>query len=73
MDRREAMKALFGVPLAGAAHVIPAKPGDVIVFETPDYPDDEQLAHIQGKMRETFPTHRHVILTGGASLKVVTQ
>ncbi len=71
MNRRDAMKALMGLPALSAISVAQVSQGDVIVLETDSYMSQSHKAECGHKLKEIWPGCRAIVLDGGMKLKVV--
>jgi hypothetical protein len=75
MDRRDAIKALFGVPVTTQISRIPAselKPTDVIVIEAPGELTPEIAEKLQRHAQKVWPNHRIVVMAGGLHVKILS-
>lgn len=74
MERRDAFKAMFGLPVAATFTRIPAdqlKATDVIVLECPEPLSADTIERLKTYLVPVFPGHKIVVLTQGMTLRVM--
>jgi hypothetical protein len=74
MNRRDAFKALLGLPAGSAIDRLPAqslKPTDIFVITVPQEITLEQAERIQRQMKKLWPDHKAIVLGAGAKLTIV--
>lgn len=75
LDRREALKAFFGLPAATEITRIPAvslKPKDVIVISAPGCISEETARRLQEYAQKIWPDHTVVAMGDGLTVKIVS-
>lgn len=74
MDRRDAMKALCGLPAATQITRIPTelKPSDMIVIEVPGLLVDHQYELMRAQVQKLFPNNKVLVLTNDMKFRVVS-
>ena len=73
MDRREAVKALMGLPALASVSVANVGPNDVIVAELDSFVPVAHAEQMYAELQEIWPRNKVIICEPGARLKVIRQ
>jgi len=71
VNRRDAVKALMGLPAVASLSMASFKPTDVVVVEFDEWLPSANKLRAYKSLQEVWPNNRIIILDGGSKLKVV--